>query len=297
MGGLFALCGFSRYNPDIMNYRHIYHAGNFADVFKHIVLILTADYLRKKDKPFFALDTHAGLGKYDLYSEQALKTGEAAQGVARLYGTDHKKLPPLIRRYFSFFPRYNRDRDLRTYPGSPLILRDTLREQDRLVANELHPDDYKALRNTLGGDDRIRVIQEDAYQTLKAMLPPPERRGLVLIDPPFEARNEFETMVTGLEEAHRRWATGIYLLWYPIKDRAAVDTFHQAVKDLAIPDCKALDFILNEPKEEGGLFGCGLLTVNAPWTLTDDLNAVMPWLIENLTQGQGRFEVTVLTGE
>lgn len=280
-----------------MNYRHIYHAGNFADVFKHIVLILTADYLHKKEKPFFALDTHAGLGKYDLYSEQASKTGEAAQGVAKLYATDHRELPAIIRRYFSFFPRYNRDKDLRTYPGSPLILRDTLREQDRMVANELHPDDYKALRNTLGGDKRIKVTQEDAYLTLKAYLPPPERRGLVLVDPPFEVTNEFELMAKGLAEAHKRWATGVYVLWYPIKDRSVVDAFHQSVKDLGIPDCKALDFILGEPEKEGGLFGCGLLTVNAPWTLTDDLNRVMPWLIDKLTDGQGRFEVTVLSGE
>lgn len=280
-----------------MNYRHIYHAGNFADVFKHLTLILVADYLRKKEKPFFVLDTHAGLGKYDLQSEQALKTGEAAEGIIKLYNSDPAFLPHLVRRYFSFFPRYNRDKALRTYPGSPLILRDCLRAQDRMIANELHPDDFKALRNTLGGDERIRIVQDDGYQALKAFLPPPERRGLVLIDPPFEVKDEFERMVAGLVEAHRRWATGIYMLWYPIKDKSVIETFHQSIRDTAIPDSRALDFILDHPSAEGDLYGCGLIVVNAPWTLTEDLNAVMPWLIDVMTGGVGQFDVNVLMPE
>jgi 23S rRNA (adenine2030-N6)-methyltransferase len=176
-------------------------------------------------------------------------------------------------------------------------MREMLRPGDRMVANELHPEDVRALRQALGGDDRVKVEQMDAYQVWKAAVPPLERRGIVLVDPPFEVRNEFELMAKGLKEAHKRWATGVYALWYPVKDEAAVKDFHEGVKVLGIPDCRALDFYLGEAAGESALKGCGLVIVNAPYTLVGEMEAVMPFLIEKMTDGHGRFEVTEIAGE
>ncbi len=277
-----------------MNYRHIYHAGNFADVFKHIVLMLALDYLKKKDKPFFALDTHAGIGLYDLTSAEATKTYEAAAGIGRLW--QEQGLPEPVRRYVALVRRFNR-RDLTAYPGSPLIIREMLRKGDRLTVNELHPDDSWTLRKTVGDDARVRVESMDGYIALKGAVPPIVRRGLVLIDPPFEVRNEFDLMTEGLKQAYKRWATGIYMLWYPIKDPAAIQAFHESVAATGIPDSRAFDFYLHPVADPAVLNGCGLVIVNAPWTLAEEMQGLMPALIERLTDGQGEFRVTEITPE
>jgi 23S rRNA (adenine2030-N6)-methyltransferase len=279
-----------------MNYRHIYHAGNFADVFKHIVLMLCIDYLKQKEKPFFLLDTHAGVGRYNLESEQAEKTREASDGIARLWA-ERSNLPETLIRYVTLIKRYNRSGDLRIYPGSPLIMKDMMRAGDRMIANELHPEDVHALRQALGGNDGVKVERMDGYRAWKAFVPPVERRGLVLVDPPFEARDEFELMMEGLRQAYKRWATGIYALWYPIKDIKAVRAFHEEVRASGIPDCRALDFYLRREMDETILNGCGLLIVNAPWTLVEQMDELMPLLIDWLTGGQGQYEMGILAGE
>ena len=213
-----------------MNYRHAYHAGNFADVLKHVVLALVIDYLKRKDAPFRVIDTHAGIGRYALTSSEAAKTGEWRQGIGRLIGADAEQLPSEVAQamapYLDAVRAANAPGELAVYPGSPLIARHLMRASDLLVANELHPEDAAALRATLGRDRRIKLITLDAWTALKSLLPPKERRGVVLIDPPFEEEGELARMVEGLDQALRRFRTGVYLAWYPIKDRKPIERFH-----------------------------------------------------------------------
>lgn len=272
-----------------MNYRHIYHAGNFADVFKHIVLMRLLDYLKQKDKPFFLLDTHAGIGLYDLDSEAAQKTGEAEGGIYRLAGrTD---LAPAVKAYVDLVREYG------AYPGSPKIMQTLMRPDDRLVVNELHPEDRETLRLNMGRDRQVRVEGMDGYLAMKALLPPLEKRGLVLVDPPFEVTNEFELMVKGLEKAYERWATGIYAFWYPIKDRADITGFHKDLRATGIRKIAAADFYLRKPLDPEVLNGCGMVLVNPPWTLGAELNTIMTGLVPLLAGKTGSYHWTQIAGD
>ncbi|HSW70657.1 MAG TPA: 23S rRNA (adenine(2030)-N(6))-methyltransferase RlmJ, partial [Gammaproteobacteria bacterium] len=210
-----------------MNYNHHYHAGNFADVFKHLVLVSLLSSLRNKETPFCVLDTHAGSGEYDLQSEAAKKTQEAEEGILKVLC--QKNPPLLVKQYLDCLQI--KKAQLRYYPGSPLIIRSFLRPQDRLIATELHPQAYRELKNTLGADRQATAHAMDGYQALKAYLPPKERRGCVLIDPPYEDPQEFEQLITALPLALKRWETGIYAIWYPIKDRPPIDSFHRRLKE------------------------------------------------------------------
>lgn len=277
-----------------MNYRHIYHAGGFADIFKHIVLLLAVDYLQQKDKPCFFLDTHAGTGLYDLQSEEALKTGESATGITRL--RERTDLPGDVKRFEKMAAAIVRGKGkspARFYPGSPLFLQKMLRVHDRFVANELHPEDVQALRKNLGRDRRIKVEQVDGYGLLKALLPPPERRGAVLIDPPFEVRDEFTRMERAMKQALKRWATGIYILWYPVKDIKTVQAFQDSFTDKT-GSAIAVDFFIQEPADPAALNGCGVVVINPPWTLAGQLQDLLPWLAQTLTDGKGYFEIRIL---
>ncbi len=273
-----------------MNYRHAFHAGNPADVMKHAVLALILDRLRAKPAPFCVLDTHAGIGRYDLGGASALRTLEHRDGIGRLFGQPppHPALAP----YLDAVAALNPDGALRWYPGSPLLARALMRDQDRLVANELHPDDSRTLRETFAGDRRVTVTQADAYQVLKAHLPPREKRGLVLIDPPFEQPDEFARLAEGLKAAHRRWATGIYALWYPVKEQAAVWRFHEAVEKTGIPKILIAELTWHPEDTHLRLNGSGLLIVNPPWTLDATLRALLPALHAALpaTGGGGKVD-------
>lgn len=273
-----------------MNYRHIYHAGNFADVFKHIILMRLLDYLKQKDKPFFLLDTHAGIGLYDLDSEQAQKTGEAADGVMRLQR--RKGLTRAVQAYVDLVAEFEG-----YYPGSPKIMQRLMREEDRLVVNELHPDDRETLRDVMGWDRRARVEGMDAYLTMKALLPPPEKRGLVLVDPPFEVADEFSRMVKGLQNAYERWATGIYAFWYPIKGVGSVQDYYGALRETGIRKIAAADFYLRDPADPELLNGCGMVLVNPPWTLAAELNTIMGELVPLLAGKTGSYHWTQIAGE
>lgn len=277
-----------------MNYRHIYHAGNFADVVKHVVLMLVTEYMKEKDKPFFALDTHAGIGLYDLESEQARKTAEADDGIARLW--DAPDLPPVLARYVALVRDFNMG-TLRYYPGSPMIAQALLRAGDTLVVNELHPEDVETLTRNLGRDKRVRVEHRDGYESWRALLPPPQRRGFVLVDPPFEVRDEFGLLVKGLADAHERWAGGTSVLWYPVKDPAHVAAFHADLRMLGIRDILAIDFYRQNPDDVTKLNGSGLILVNPPWTLRKAMEEVLPVLVEKLTGGRGHFTFNVIAGE
>jgi 23S rRNA (adenine2030-N6)-methyltransferase len=270
-----------------VNYRHAYHAGNFADVVKHAVLALMVDRLKTKDTPFCVLDTHAGIGRYDLRAVPAQKTGEYKAGIGRLLDVPPRELPNDLKPYLGAVRALNGAGGLRWYPGSPRLVRSLLRPQDQLILFELHPEDARALEALFARDRQVKVNQADGYIGLKAMLPPKERRGLVLIDPPFERRDEFETLMRGLHQAHRRWATGQYLVWYPIKDRAPVAAFHEALKTSGMARVLVAEFLLRPDDDAERLNGCGLVLINPPWKLDTTLAELLPALAHILGAEKG----------
>lgn len=278
-----------------MNYRHIFHAGNPADVMKHAVLALIIDHLRAKPTPFCVLDVHAGIGRYDLTSEPAQKTLEFQDGIGRLFGrpAPHPALQP----YLDAVAALNPDGTLRWYPGSPRLARAMLRDHDRLVVNELHPDDWQTLKAEFAGDRRVSVQRTDAYQALKANVPPKEKRGLVLIDPPFEQPDEFARMAEGLSAAHKRWPTGVYALWYPIKERPAVWRFQEAVENTGIRKVLMVELTWHDEDTHLRLNGSGLLIVNPPWKLDESLREMLPTLHDALPSTGGGTKVDWLVPE
>lgn len=259
-----------------MNYRHAFHAGNFADVFKHALLALLIAHLKGKDKPFFVLDTHAGPGLYNLSDERALRTGEWREGIARVLA--RANTPPALQPYLAAVRSFNDKDSMRWYPGSPRLIRKLLRPQDRLAAVEMHPEDARLLTDEFAGDPAVRVHAMDGYTALRSLLPPPERRGLVLVDPPFEAASEFAQLANGLKEAHRRWATGIYMLWYPVKNQEAVAGFHRDVTALGIPRTMVVELRLQTAVPDK-LIGCGIVLVNPPWRFEEDARAILDFLV------------------
>jgi 23S rRNA (adenine2030-N6)-methyltransferase len=265
-----------------MNYRHGYHAGNFADVLKHTALCELLRLLTAKDKKLFVLDTHAGAGGYDLSGAQAQRTGEAEAGIVRLMGAPRAGMPPAVARYLAAVAAYDRKfgpagEGLRRYPGSPRLVRAMLRAGDRFIACELHPEEALSLKREFAGDRAVEVRQADGYKALKALLPPPERRGLVLIDPPFEATDEFERLLRALRHGLRRFAIGCYALWYPIKDEVAA-TF---VRDLAVFKPLRLELAV-DGLEPGRLAACGLAVINPPWRFEEAMREALPWIAGRL---------------
>lgn len=282
-----------------MNYRHAYHAGNFADVVKHAVLARLVEYLKLKDKAFRVIDTHAGVGLYDLSAEEAQKTGEWRSGVARLLDASLAPEPAaLLAPYLDAVRAANPDGGLLRYPGSPLIVRGLLRKQDRLSAIELHPQDSAVLKTLFADDYQVRVLELDGWLALGAHLPPKEKRGLVLVDPPFEKDGEFARLVEGLKKAHRRWPGGIYALWYPVKDRRAVTAFREALAGSGIAKIMDIRFDIRPASEESRLDGTGMIVVNPPFTLEKELAVMLPALHAVLAESRGAgWRVEWLTGE
>jgi 23S rRNA (adenine2030-N6)-methyltransferase len=253
-----------------MNYRHAFHAGNIADVFKHAVLVLLIEHLLQKDTALCYLDTHAGTGSYDLTSEAAQKTGEFRAGIGRLLAAEP---PPTLARYAALVRAVQpAPATLHSYPGSPALAQALLRPHDRIILCELHPDDAATLRRACRADARVHVHQRDGYEGLVAFVPPAERRGLVLVDPPFEDRDELPTLVAAVRSAHRRWPTGHYALWYPIKARGALDRFHGALAEAGLRKLLAVEFVAT-PDE--ALRGAGMVLINPPWQIADKLAALL----------------------
>lgn len=272
-----------------MNYRHTYHAGNFADVLKHTVLTVIIEHLKLKNAPFRVIDTHAGAGLYDLDSEEARKTSEWQAGIGRLMPMHERGLPNEVAELFAPYLRAvtdaNPDGGLRFYPGSPRLALSLMRPMDRLIANELHPNDAIVLNTNIGRDRRAKVLQLDAWVALKSLLPPKERRGLVLIDPPFEAVDEFDKLALGLDEAVRRFVTGTYLLWYPIKDPQRVGRFRDRIIAAGHTKALSVELFIGTPHAHSMLNGCGLLILNPPHTLHAKLSLLSQFLPQLLAQG------------
>lgn len=271
-----------------MNYRHSFHAGNFADVTKHIVLTRIIEYLKQKDKAFRVIDTHAGAGIYALSEGDAARTGEWHGGIEKLLSAKlTRDVADLLLPYLLSVQAQNGSGELKIYPGSPKITRCLLRNQDRLTAIELHPKDAKLLAKSFEGDFQTRVIELDGWLSLGAHLPPKEKRGLVLIDPPFEEPGEFERMVEGLQKAHRRWPGGIYALWYPVKDRDAVARFLEALRRTAIAKILRAELMIRSGAAKPRLDGCGMIVVNPPFPLESELRLILPELAQKLAEDAG----------
>ncbi|WP_024507623.1 23S rRNA (adenine(2030)-N(6))-methyltransferase RlmJ [Bradyrhizobium sp. ARR65] len=274
-----------------MNYRHAFHAGGFADCLKHIVLVRTLLYLQEKPAAFRVIDSHAGAGLYDLTSDEASRGGEWRTGIARLMQAQFSQgAAPLIKPYLDIVAAFNPQSDLTAYPGSPLIARALLRPQDRLTACEVEPRSRKRLIDALRRDAQAKVVDLDGWVALPAFVPPNERRGLVLIDPPFEAKDEFERLADRFAAAFAKWPTGIYLLWYPAKSRRATDDLARAVVQAAgnvkpAGRCLRLEFSVAPQTAGAPLASTGLLIVNPPWTLHGELKTILPELERPLGQG------------
>ena len=278
-----------------MNYRHAFHAGNFADVVKHIVLARIIEHLKQKPAPFRVVDLHAGLGLYDLTADEAQRTGEWRDGVGRLY-VDGTCAPfplsgeaeALILPWRKAVAAVNDGTRLARYPGSPEVARRLVRETDRLSFNEMHPDDNAALAARFAREQRAVVTAVDGWTAAKAALPPPERRGVVLIDPPYETVNERERALAGLTEAHRRFATGIFMLWYPVKAQADANAFARRAASLGIAKMQRVELAVRRADSRESLNGTGLILVNAPWTLANELKILLPALAERLADPAAR---------
>ncbi len=277
-----------------MNYRHSYHAGNFADVFKHIVLVTLIKALTHKDNPICYIDTHAGSGVYDLFAEQAQTSKEFELGIKKLF---HEAEPPeLIKQYLHCVQGINNRlanttiSSLRYYPGSPMILRYFLRAHDRLLLTELHPQECELLRKTFPNDRKVGIHLMDGYLGMKAFLPPKERRSLILIDPPYERPNEFGALLKGLEVGLKRFETGVFAIWYPIKDRASVERFHHDIRTHIQKPLLITELSVSPDTLTTQLNGSGMIIVNPPWQVDKQIQAFLPWLWKVLAvHGQGQF--------
>jgi 23S rRNA (adenine2030-N6)-methyltransferase len=269
-----------------VNYRHAYHAGNHADVLKHAVLARVIEHMRKKEKPFRVIDAHAGIGLYDLSGIEAGKTGEWQGGIGKLAASFAGEVEALLAPYRAVIAALNPQGGLRLYPGSPELALRLMRENDRLIANELHPQDAVALERHFIRDPRVDVVSMDAATCLKAKLPPPERRGMILIDPPYEAKDEAEKAVRMLAQGLRRFAQGVFILWYPLKADQTAESVLSGVAALDVPATLKVELRVREAFSGGGLAGSGLVILNTPWKLDEELRLLVPALAQRLGLGE-----------
>ncbi len=280
-----------------MNYRHAFHAGNFADVLKHITLTRLIEYLKLKPGAFRVIDTHAGIGRYSLTGEEAKRNPEWKDGIAKLLKAELAAKPKLlIQPYLDAVASENQNGTLARYPGSPLIARKLFRTQDRLSALELHPKDARELGKHFEGDVQARITALDGWLALNAYVPPKEKRGLVLIDPPFEEPGEWERLVDGLAKAHKKWATGLYALWYPLKEPREVNRFIGDLKATGITRVLRIELLVDRALA-GKLYGTGMIVVNPPFVLEDEMKSILPALLKALAPETGSHRLEWVRGE
>jgi 23S rRNA (adenine2030-N6)-methyltransferase len=271
----------------VLSYRHAYHAGNHADVLKHLILLQIAGYLGEKPAPFWIIDTHAGAGRYALESAHATRLGEYRDGIGRLW--DAKGLPPAVTDYVDLVRQLNPDGRLRHYPGSPWLARQMLRESDRLRLYELHSTDQQLLQECFRGAGRqVTITAGDGFAGLKAVLPPPPRRALVLIDPSYETRSDYTAVIKALQDALKRFPTGTYALWYPLLAKVESRQLPDRLKSLGASDWLLATLEVKAPARDGfGMHGSGMFIINPPWTLEKKLHETLPRLTALLAQGDG----------
>ncbi|WP_338884102.1 MULTISPECIES: 23S rRNA (adenine(2030)-N(6))-methyltransferase RlmJ [Xenorhabdus] len=280
----------------MLSYRHCFHAGNHADVLKHVVQSLIIESLKIKEKPFLYLDTHSGAGRYHLSGEHAERTGEYLEGIARIWQRDD--IPEELAAYMDVVKALNPQGTLRYYPGSPLIARHLLREHDELNLSELHPSDFPLLRTEFSRDRRARVMREDGFQQLKSKLPPKSRRGFVLIDPPYELKSDYQNVVQGIQEGYKRFATGTYALWYPVVLRQQIKRLVKGLEATGIRKILQIELGVRPDSDQRGMTASGMIVINPPWKLEQQMKAVLPWLHQVLVpEGTGHTSVEWIVPE
>lgn len=271
-----------------MNYRHAYHAGNIGDVLKHAVLARLIAYMQHKDKPFRILDTHAGIGQYDLTAAETQKTGEWQQGIGKVMAAElPAEAAGLLAPWLDVVKGQNPDGQLTSYPGSPALARALVRRIDRLTLTELHPEDFRALSELFAGDHQVKTIHLDGWLALGSFLPPKEKRGFAIIDPAFEVTDEFDRLARSVCTAWKRWPTGTYAIWYPLKDRKGLKRFHQALEETGVRDVLILELNVGKSGPDTAMLGSGMTIINPPFTLAGEMRTIMPVLTEILSQGPG----------
>ena len=280
----------------MLSYQHAYHAGNFADVLKHVVLIQVLNYLKTKDKPLCYIDTHAGSGGYKLTDGEAQKNREYLSGIGKLWQRDD--LPDCVAQYVNVIKHFNISAQLSHYPGSPKIAAHLLGDKDRLFLYELHTAESRLLNDAVKKDRRIKHFRADGLKDSLGLLPPKEHRGLILIDPAYEVKNEYQTVVDALKEMTKRFATGCYLLWYPVVARKRNNYLEKALITSGIKNIQLYELGILPDSEDFGMTACGIIAINPPWTLLAEMQGVLPWLAETLAENQqGHYRAEQLVGE
>ncbi|WP_058492213.1 23S rRNA (adenine(2030)-N(6))-methyltransferase RlmJ [Legionella worsleiensis] len=271
----------------MLSYQHGYHAGNFADVIKHVTLTRLLNYLIQKDKPLLYLETHSGKGQYDLRDKQSEKTGEYKQGI-QLIWPDRKKLGPVFKPFFDTIKNMNQENGLRNYPGSPYFAIHTLRNQDRLYLCELHPAEFEALEQMPHLNKKVHTSNSDGLASMKALVPPPEKRGLIFIDPSFERKEEYKEIPVAIKQAYAKFSTGVYCLWYPVVNKKFIEQLTRGMKDVGAKKALRIEFNLTlAPKE--GMTGCGLWIINPPFTLADEIKIALDSLRSYFNPGVSSY--------
>ncbi|CCG88991.1 23S rRNA (adenine(2030)-N(6))-methyltransferase RlmJ [Erwinia piriflorinigrans] len=280
----------------MLSYRHSFHAGNHADVLKHTVQSLIISSLNEKDKPYLYLDTHAGAGRYQLSGEHAERTGEYLEGIARIW--QQENIPEELAAYIGVVKNLNPGGKLRYYPGSPLIARFLLREFDKLQLTELHSSDYPLLRNEFLKDDRARTERADGYQQMKSKLPPLSRRGLILIDPPYEMKSDYQDVVKSIQEGYKRFSTGVFALWYPVVMRQQIKRMCNELEATGIRRILQIELAVRPDSDQRGMTASGMIVINPPWKLEQQMKNVLPWLHKVLVPaGTGHTKVSWIVPE
>ena len=281
----------------MLSYRHSFHAGNHADVLKHIVLMLILENLKLKEKGFFFFFFYSGVGRYRLSSNESEKTGEYKEGIGRLW--DQTDLPEDVARYVKMIKKLNYGgKELRYYAGSPLIAAELLRPQDRALLTELHPSDYPILRNNFSDDKNVTVKCDNGFQQVKATLPPKERRGLVLIDPPYELKDDYDLVVKAIEEGYKRFATGTYAIWYPVVLRQQTKRIFKGLEATGIRKILKIELAIRPDSDQRGMTASGMVVINPPWTLETQMKEILPYLTKTLVpEGTGSWTVEWITPE
>lgn len=280
----------------MLSYRHAFHAGNFADVLKHLILIEIITYLKKKEQPFCCFDTHAGAGMYDLNGDYALQNREFENGIGKLWLRDD--LPECVAAYVNLVKQFNSNNRLARYPGSPFIIRKLLRPNDRLFLFELHSTDHALLVSSTRKDRRIKTFHSDGFTDCLKLLPPSERRGLILIDPSYEIKSDYHQLTETLLKMHKRFATGIYAIWYPVIERSRNQQLEKALQAGGIRNIQLFELGINSDKPGLGMTASGMIVVNPPWTLATHMQSALPWLAEALgNAGEGHYRIQTLVDE
>lgn len=282
----------------MLSYRHIYHAGNHADILKHLTVSQIGLHLAKKEAPYFYLDTHAGIGLYKLSSEQAMKNREFDSGITKLLNTPSAELPTAINDFLDIVRSYNEEENLQVYPGSPKVIEYYTRLKDKMHLCELHPNDHPVLQSHFPNKRRANVVNSDGFEAVKAMLPPPQKRGLVLMDPPYEVKKDYQKVVEALQDGYRRFSGGTYAIWYPVLTREQADSLLNAVKNTNIRKVLLLELLVKAPDSDRGMKGSGMIVVNPPWTLASEAKEWMPVLVDLLGESdQASYQVRWITPE